>query len=1046
MRDHGSVPISLVTGPANSGKANVVLDAVRAHSALGREPLLVVPTAADQARYRRELASGGVVLGVRVERFEGLLAEAAARAGIDRAAIGPAAREHTIARLSGARPGLAAALAHTVAELETRRIAPSRLRAAVRTLADGEGDTGPAAEARSAGSSRAMLGTQSSRAALRRLCDVYERYRAALEAGASVDRELRAVGALDALRRTPALWGQTPVLLYGFDDLTELQLDAVETIGAVVDAAVTVSLTYEPGRLAFAGRGATFQRLLPLAHEHTELEPRADYYAPAARVPLHHLERSLLDGRDSMPDGAPARVAPQGAVRLLQGGSPRAELELVAEEASALLAQDVPAHEIAIVHRSPERIAGLLAEVLEDHRIPFAMRRRTRFAETAIGRAAIGLLRCCTAGGTLDDLLAHLRVPGLLDRAELADRFEARARREGAVRAEQAVALWEREHWPLDRLRRLREAAGAGAGKLLDAVGAELERLFGAPHRAAAKVLGEEELREARALAGARATIEQLRAAARLTAAGAGAPEATPALPEPTGSLALAALIDALERLELASGESYRRGCVCVADPLSLRARRVRALFACGLVEGVFPAPGSPHPLVSEHDRRALAQDAGLVLPAPSDRLAGERYLLYALCSRPEERLTLSWHVAGEDGVAVARSLFVDDVCDLFDASLDETTIRRPALGTRADADRMGGDWAGQGEQTESGAAAASSIEPSRPPVIEPLRDARVLGGLAERKLWSASSLEAWSACPVKWFVERFLRCSDLEPEPEPIARGALAHAALRSTFERLREQTGSARLTPAVLDEATRLLREALEEHETRHPLSVAPERLPGARRRLQVDLERYLESACAQGSPLEPTYFELEFGFEEGGQGRDEHAGMGSAGNGGSEAAQQAGQGSLPALDLGGGVWLRGRIDRVDLSSDGQAVVYDYKGRNAPPGARWAGDGALQVALYMRAVQRLLGHAPAGGFYQPLAGRELVARGVLDQDSGIELDCVRTDRLAHEELEALIEQCVAAARNAAAEARSGALEPRPDTCAYGGGCSYPTICRCER
>ncbi len=258
-----------------------------------------------------------------------------------------------------------------------------------------------------------------------------------------------------------------------------------------------------------------------------------------------------------------------------------------------------------------------------------------------------------------------------------------------------------------------------------------------------------------------------------------------------------------------------------------------------------------------------------------------------------------------------------------------------------------------------------------------------------------------------------------IDPRPEPIARGGLAHAALKDTLERLRERTGSARLTPTSLGLARRLLREALADLQATYPLSVSAERLPGARRRLQVDLERYLECAAEQASPLEPTYLELEFGFEGDG---------------------------LPPLELGEGLLLRGRIDRVDVGAAGEAVVYDYKGRSAPPSARWAGDGAFQVALYMRAVECLLGHTIVGGFYQPLAGRDIRARGVLDGESGVELDCVRPDRLGHGDLRELIDQCVSAAVRAGAEARAGALEPRPDTCAYRGGCAYPTICRCER
>ena len=117
----------------------------------------------------------------------------------------------------------------------------------------------------------------------------------------------------------------------------------------------------------------------------------------------------------------------------------------------------------------------------------------------------------------------------------------------------------------------------------------------------------------------------------------------------------------------------------------------------------------------------------------------------------------------------------------------------------------------------------------------------------------------------------------DLEPEAEPLARGGLAHAALRQTLERLREETGSARLTRERLPRSRELLSAALREHEREHPLSTVPERVPGVRRRLQADLERYLEHAAAAiarmsassisraetPSQLEPTYLELPFGF---------------------------------------------------------------------------------------------------------------------------------------------------------------------------------------
>jgi hypothetical protein len=1012
----------------------VVLGAVKGHVAHGEEPLLVVPTVLDQARYRRELAEDGLALGARVERFDGLLAVVVARAGLGETRIGSLTRERMLARLADARPGMASALARLVAELEIQRVTPARLRGALRAARVDGGE----------------------QATLERLCDVYERYHEALGKLGRADHELRVTRALDALRRKPALWGATPVLLYGFDDLAELQLDAIETLGGVVGARVTVSLAYEPGRVVFAGRAAAFQRLAPLADPPTELVARAEYYSPASREALHHLERSLL-GNDAR------RVDPGEAVRLLEGGSPRAELELVAGEVRALLDDGVRASEIAIVHRAPETIAGLLGEVLEDFEIPYTMRERVLFARTAIGRGLLGLLRCavCDAphsrspdgaentdghargdrtqrlrdvgqAGQLGDLLAWLRTPGVLDRPELVDHLEASARRQGIDGSEHARALWEAEHWSLDRIDRVREAAAEGIPALADALVGELLRLFCAPRRALAAVLEADELEDARALVAGRRALEQLRELAR----------STPSLaPRPDE------LIDVLQRLEISgervtgrapepcmpagSAAAHGTGRVAVVDPLSLRARRVRMLYVCGLQEGVFPAPAIPHPLLGEEERRRLAHTSGLVLRAEPDALAAERYLLYALVSRPEERLTLSWHTDGEDGTPLAPSLFVDDVCDLFADTLREHTARRVAgaanwPGPGAPAGAIGARGpAGGGVLTGAGRARGTPATGTATPIgtrpIQPPQDERVLGALRERVLWSASSLESWAGCPVRWFVERLLRGEDIEPDPEPIARGALAHAALKQTLERLRERTGSARVTPASVGLAKRLLRDALTELEPNHPLSSAPERVPGARRRLAVELERYLQCAAEQDSPLEPTHLELEFGFDGDAQ-------------------------ALPPLDIGEGVLLRGRIDRVDVGPRGEAVVYDYKGRSATPSAKWLGDDAWQVALYMRAAQSLLGYTPVGGFYQPLAGRDIRPRGVLNGEGDVDLDCVRTDKLDSEALQRLLDECVAAARAAAGEARSGALAPRPDTCAYGGGCAYPTICRCER
>jgi len=133
------MPLTLVTGPANAEKAGHVLTAYRA--ALARAPLLVVPTATDVERYRRELASAGAVFGVEVLRFGWLEREVARRAAIGGRPLGPLARERVAAHAVGATrldrlarsaatPGFLPAFLALADELEEQRITPGRWYAA----------------------------------------------------------------------------------------------------------------------------------------------------------------------------------------------------------------------------------------------------------------------------------------------------------------------------------------------------------------------------------------------------------------------------------------------------------------------------------------------------------------------------------------------------------------------------------------------------------------------------------------------------------------------------------------------------------------------------------------------------------------------------------------------------------------------------------------------------------------------------------------------------------------------------------------------------
>ena len=766
-RHHGAVGLTLVTGPANSAKAHVVLERHRA--ALARGAILVVPRAADVEYYRRELAAAGSVLGVRVESFGGLLREIARRAGSTSSPIGVHARERllaaTLARsqldaLANAAqaPGFVGVLAGFVVELESRRVTPARLTSALRAWAP-------------AGTARARYAEE--------LAGVYGGYRRALERLGRLDDELRWTASLDALRLAPDRWGRTPVFCYGFDDLDPIQLDAIETLADRVGAAVTLSLPGEPGRVALAGRAGTLETLRPLAEEVIELPALADYYEPPAREALHHLERSLFED-------APVEGEAGDAVALLEGADERAEAELVAAEIARLVAAGCAPGEIAVLTRGASAVGALLPGLLGQFGVAHTAARRERFVDSALGGGLLALLRAALLDGRAADLVRWLRVDGVVERTEFVDRFEQRLAAAGIDELGPARERWQGAHWPLDALDRLAQAARQGGLALLDRVERELESIFAAPWRREAALL--DRWHAAVLEAGARA-LRELRELARADRSLAPGP---------------AEIVAALERVNVELAPAADADAVLVCDALALRARRVRALFIVGLQEGAFPAPAREQPFLSSAERGELAQASGLVLGEAAEPLDAERYLFYALCSRPTRWLRCSWHDATDDGEPALRSLFIDDLLDCFGERLLAQRLVRGAGTLR---------W----EEPPAAAAATAARQailraPRRTgPVIAPLSAPAALLALRGHESHSASALESWAECPVKWLVERGLRPRELAPDAMPMTRGGVAHDALALVFGGLREQTGSARLDGASLPLALELLDGAL-------------------------------------------------------------------------------------------------------------------------------------------------------------------------------------------------------------------------------------------
>ncbi|MBE2318458.1 PD-(D/E)XK nuclease family protein [Solirubrobacter sp. CPCC 204708] len=384
------MPLTLITGPANAAKAGAVLERLRA--ALPHDPVLVVPTSADSVHYARELAGAGLVFGAEVTTFPYLLRDLARAAGIRTRPLGRLARAQVVRAAvadvelralsaSSRGPGFAEALGDLFAELQRSLATPARFGAAVRAWRDAGGAPAHAGE----------------------LAALYSAYHARLEALETVDVDGLNHLALNSAREA---WDGRPLFLYGFDELLPTQLDFVETLVRHTDTELTIAVTYEPGRAALAGSATTVELLKPFAREVIALQPRSEHYAQSARAALHHLERGLFEP-------SPRRVAPNGAVRLLEAGGERAEAELVGASVLELLRDGMAPEDIAVLVRG-RPASELFAQVFDTYGIPIAHERRVPFAETRLGAGVLAFARASRPGGTAQDVVTWLRTPGKL--------------------------------------------------------------------------------------------------------------------------------------------------------------------------------------------------------------------------------------------------------------------------------------------------------------------------------------------------------------------------------------------------------------------------------------------------------------------------------------------------------------------------------------------------------------------------------------------------------------------------------------------------------
>ena len=1015
----------LICGPPNSGRTGLVLG--RFVEALDRDPVLVVPTVDDVDRFERELCERGSAAGLggtvtTITGLFGLVADACegrrgkALSRIQRVWLARWTTRRASLRVlarSARREGFAPALEELLTDLQA---------------------AGLDAEAFAAIVAEAEVGA-------------YEREIAALFAGYEELRE--SVGIPDEhelrrettarLRAEPASWRDRPTILYGFDDLTREQIELVAALDVATE--VTVALTYED-RPALAARAELLGILREELGGVVVAEPGPER-SHTASTTLFELERSLFE-----PDSG--SIASDGALTLVEASGERAEAELIGRRVAALISAGSDPEEIAVAVRNPDRQAPQLSRVLAGLGIPVAAEASIPLASTAVGNAILRLLALISGEGEPRDLVAFLRGPGRAD-PEAVDWLERRLLRERVTDLEAALAVWtedgEREVWALERLR---EAEAEPDGALAEQLALIAADLAERPHlRSGVRPAGHDsvELRAAGELTRALGEIGELNGPGRLGGGRASIEE-------------IGSLVGSV-RVPLWRGAT--EGRVRILSPYRLRARRVSHLFVAGLLDGSFPAASAGQPLLSEDRRRQLG------IGARRDPAAEERYLFYSCVSRPERSLGLSWSV-GEAGAGAAPSPFVEEVLGLLAvapgsgegaggeaAELSGTAggvpgdpilirprpdelVATPATATsERDLCRAlaATPTARRGEllaELELPAGIRETVESALSGALEglaasaspgPLRNPDVLAHLSSVRLFGASTLEEYDLCSYRWFVNHELAPQPIEPDPEPLETGGIIHAALEALYREPPADRRPSEETIAAWSQAARkhLRREA---RSRRWDLEASRERIALAR--LDAVIERFLRRDAETGGPLQPNPQSLEVSFGPGED--DDH----------------------PAAELGG-FDLHGRIDRIDVSTDGKALIRDYKlSTKVVAGARLIGDGKLQLPLYIRAVESM-GLEPVGGLYHPLAAtKDDRPRGLLaKEEKGATIPAgvsahVGTDFKDTGELEEIVSAGVERANEIVSATRAGliARKPRGGKCPE--WCRLAPICRIER
>ncbi|MCD8238620.1 MAG: PD-(D/E)XK nuclease family protein [Clostridiales bacterium] len=343
---------------------------------------------------------------------------------------------------------------------------------------------------------------------------------------------------------------------------------------------------------------------------------------------------------------------------------------------------------------------------------------------------------------------------------------------------------------------------------------------------------------------------------------------------------------------------------ITIGDVNRSRLPKIKALFIVGANKGSLPKAFPDDGLLSDSERAALKEMDMEIAADTKEQLSLEYLKIYQIMTKPSERLYLTYSLGTNEGGPLEPSEIVEKLITIFKTPVEVYSDK--------------------------------AISPENTDVFEPKEE--IAPELTEKLLGtpltlSASKLESYSQCPFSFFLTYVLRLKENKVfDIDPLDRGNIIHSLLEEFFKAYPDVNNIdeekidgviASLMPELIKEnCPKLLDDE----------GKVSEELPVMKYRLRLIEKIAAASVKAAVSQLKagdfvPSEFEAAFGEDK----------------------------PYKPIDLGDGISLVGKIDRVDICEKNGASyikITDYKGSaHSVDSAEIANGTSLQLPLYLLA-----------------------------------------------------------------------------------------------